>query len=92
MQSRRIGDVQVGAIGLGAIPMSIEGRPEQSCAIATILGTIHRAFRHVAQRHGVSAQQVCLAWMLPKRRWSSRSPEPADRKLLATPWPPRSSP
>jgi aryl-alcohol dehydrogenase-like predicted oxidoreductase len=36
MRTRRIGDVQVGAIGLGGMPMSIEGRPEESRSIATI--------------------------------------------------------
>lgn len=35
--TRRIGDVQVSAIGLGAMPMSIEGRPDdESRSIATI--------------------------------------------------------
>ncbi len=36
MQTRRIGDVQVGAIGLGGMPMSIEGRPDEARSIATI--------------------------------------------------------
>lgn len=36
MQSRRIGDVQVGAIGLGGMPMSIEGRPDEERSIRTI--------------------------------------------------------
>ena len=36
MQDRRIGDVTVGEIGLGAMPMSIEGRPDQARAVATI--------------------------------------------------------
>ncbi|GGL14462.1 oxidoreductase [Sphaerisporangium melleum] len=36
MQTRRIGDVQVGAIGLGGMPMSIEGRPDEERSIATI--------------------------------------------------------
>ncbi|MEU6411773.1 aldo/keto reductase [Microbispora sp. NPDC046933] len=36
MRTRRIGDVQVGAIGLGAMPMSIEGRPDERRSIATI--------------------------------------------------------
>jgi aryl-alcohol dehydrogenase-like predicted oxidoreductase len=36
MRTRRIGDVQVGAIGLGAMPMSIEGRPEESRSIAAV--------------------------------------------------------
>ena len=36
MQTRRIGDVQVGAIGLGGMPMSIEGRPDEQRSVATI--------------------------------------------------------
>jgi aryl-alcohol dehydrogenase-like predicted oxidoreductase len=36
MQSRRIGDVQVSAIGLGGMPMSIEGRPDEQRSVATI--------------------------------------------------------
>jgi diketogulonate reductase-like aldo/keto reductase len=30
------------------------------------LGSAHGAFARVAERHGVSPQQVCLAWMLAK--------------------------
>jgi aryl-alcohol dehydrogenase-like predicted oxidoreductase len=36
MEYRRIGDVQVSAIGLGEMPMSIEGRPDESRSIRTI--------------------------------------------------------
>ncbi len=36
MKTRRIGDVEVSAIGLGGMPMSIEGRPEEARSIATI--------------------------------------------------------
>jgi aryl-alcohol dehydrogenase-like predicted oxidoreductase len=36
MKLRQLGDVQVGAIGLGAMPMSIEGRPDEARSIATI--------------------------------------------------------
>jgi aryl-alcohol dehydrogenase-like predicted oxidoreductase len=36
MQSRRIGDTQVSAIGLGAMPMSLEGRPPERQSIDTI--------------------------------------------------------
>jgi aryl-alcohol dehydrogenase-like predicted oxidoreductase len=36
MQQRRIGDVQVSAIGLGGMPMSIEGRPDHQRSVATI--------------------------------------------------------
>ncbi|MEQ7006165.1 aldo/keto reductase [Actinopolymorpha sp. B17G11] len=36
MKLRQLGDVQVGAIGLGAMPMSIEGRPDEARSLATI--------------------------------------------------------
>jgi len=36
MKQRTIGDVQVGAIGLGGMPMSIEGRPDRERSIATV--------------------------------------------------------
>ncbi|HEY2296686.1 MAG TPA: aldo/keto reductase [Jatrophihabitans sp.] len=36
MKNRTIGDVTVSAIGLGGMPMSIEGRPDEARSIATI--------------------------------------------------------
>ncbi|MFF3488056.1 aldo/keto reductase [Streptomyces sp. NPDC002701] len=36
MQTRTIGDVRVGAIGLGGMPMSIEGRPDEERSVSTI--------------------------------------------------------
>jgi len=36
MQQRTIGDAQVSAIGLGGMPMSIEGRPDHRRSVATI--------------------------------------------------------
>ncbi|MGV8964803.1 MAG: aldo/keto reductase [Cellulomonas sp.] len=36
MQTRRIGNLEVSAIGLGGMPMSIEGRPDEARSIATI--------------------------------------------------------
>ncbi|MDT8915925.1 aldo/keto reductase [Amycolatopsis sp. PS_44_ISF1] len=36
MQTRRIGDVDVSSIGLGGMPMSIEGRPDEERSVATI--------------------------------------------------------
>jgi aryl-alcohol dehydrogenase-like predicted oxidoreductase len=35
MQQRQIGDTKVSALGLGGMPMSIEGRPEESRSVAT---------------------------------------------------------
>ncbi len=40
MRYRSIGDVEVSAIGLGAMPLSIEGRPDRDRAIATIHATL----------------------------------------------------
>ncbi|MEU7689547.1 aldo/keto reductase [Microbispora hainanensis] len=36
MRTRLIGDVPVSAVGLGAMPLSVEGRPDKARAIATI--------------------------------------------------------
>ena len=36
MDTRRIGDVEVSAIGLGGMPMSIEGRPDEARSLAAI--------------------------------------------------------
>jgi aryl-alcohol dehydrogenase-like predicted oxidoreductase len=36
MHTRRVGDVEVSAIGLGGMPMSIEGRPEEARSLSTI--------------------------------------------------------
>src|ERR687890_2545521 len=36
MKQRTIGDIQVSAIGLGGMPMSIEGRPDTDRSVATI--------------------------------------------------------
>src|SRR4051795_12830910 len=36
MEQRRLGQVEVGAIGLGEMPMSLAGRPDEARAVATI--------------------------------------------------------
>ncbi|MCF3963535.1 aldo/keto reductase [Streptomyces fuscigenes] len=36
MKTRRIGSVEVSAIGLGGMPMSIEGRPDEARSVATV--------------------------------------------------------
>ncbi len=55
MQQRRIGDVRVGAVGLGAMPMSIEGRPDRARSIATI---------HAALEAGVTLIDTADAYHL----------------------------
>ncbi|MFI9006936.1 aldo/keto reductase [Actinosynnema sp. NPDC053489] len=42
MLTRRIGGVEVGAIGLGAMPMSLEGRPDRAQAVETIRTALDR--------------------------------------------------
>ncbi|MEU6621241.1 aldo/keto reductase [Streptomyces litmocidini] len=36
MRYRMLGDVRVGAVGLGTMPLSIEGRPDEARAVATV--------------------------------------------------------
>jgi len=36
MRTRHIGDAQVSSIGLGGMPMSIEGRPDEQRSVRTI--------------------------------------------------------
>ncbi|SNS49457.1 Predicted oxidoreductase [Streptosporangium subroseum] len=55
MQTRHIGDVQVSAIGLGGMPMSIEGRPDEQRSIATI---------HAALEAGVTLIDTADAYHL----------------------------
>lgn len=53
LPQRRIGDVAVGAIGLGGMPMSIEGRPDEARSIATV---------HAALDAGVTLIDVADAY------------------------------
>jgi aryl-alcohol dehydrogenase-like predicted oxidoreductase len=55
MQSRRIGDTQVSAIGLGGMPMSIEGRPDEQRSVDTI---------HAALEAGVTLIDTADAYSL----------------------------
>ncbi|MER6829170.1 aldo/keto reductase [Streptosporangium sp. NPDC000563] len=55
MQTRRIGDVQVSEIGLGGMPMSIEGRPDEQRSITTI---------HAALEAGVTLIDTADAYHL----------------------------
>ncbi|BEP14149.1 aldo/keto reductase [Acidothermaceae bacterium B102] len=49
-------------LGIAFLPWS----PLGGITSASGLGDAHSAFARVAEAHGVSAQQVCLAWMLAK--------------------------
>ena len=60
MQSRRIGDVTVGAIGLGGMPMSIEGRPDDERSIRTIHAALDAGvtFFDTADAYLIGADEV----------------------------------
>lgn len=55
MKTRTIGDITVSAIGLGGMPMSIEGRPDEARSIATI---------HAALDEGVTLFDTADAYHL----------------------------
>ena len=40
MQERRLGDASVGAIGIGGMPLSVEGRPDESQALRTVAAAL----------------------------------------------------
>jgi aryl-alcohol dehydrogenase-like predicted oxidoreductase len=83
--TRRIGDVEVSAIGLGGMPLSIEGRPDEARAIRTIhaaldLGVtlIDTADAYHLRAGEVGHNERLIARAL--REWSGDS----DAILLAT--------
>jgi aryl-alcohol dehydrogenase-like predicted oxidoreductase len=60
LPQRRIGDVEVGAIGLGGMPMSIEGRPDETRSIATVHAALEAGvtFIDVADAYHIHADEV----------------------------------
>ena len=60
LPQRRIGDVEVGAIGLGGMPMSIEGRPDEARSIATVHAALEAGvtFVDVADAYHIHADEV----------------------------------
>jgi aryl-alcohol dehydrogenase-like predicted oxidoreductase/predicted DsbA family dithiol-disulfide isomerase len=60
MQTRQIGDVTVSAIGLGGMPMSIEGRPDRERSIATVHASLEAGvtFIDTADAYHLHADEV----------------------------------
>jgi len=56
MRYRPLGDLRVGAIGLGVMPLSIEGRPDEARALATV---------HAALDAGVTLLDTADSYHLP---------------------------
>jgi aryl-alcohol dehydrogenase-like predicted oxidoreductase len=63
---RRLGGLRVGAVGLGAMPLSIEGRPDEARAVATV---------HAALDAGVTLLDTADSYTLP-------GAEPGHNELL----------
>ncbi|MFF9278566.1 aldo/keto reductase [Streptomyces griseosporeus] len=66
MHYRRLGGLRVGAVGLGAMPLSIEGRPDEARAVATV---------HAALDAGVTLLDTADSYTLP-------GGEPGHNELL----------
>jgi aryl-alcohol dehydrogenase-like predicted oxidoreductase len=60
MNMRQIGDHKVSALGLGGMPMSIEGRPDESRAIATIHAALEAGITLIdtADAYHIGADEV----------------------------------
>jgi aryl-alcohol dehydrogenase-like predicted oxidoreductase len=60
LPQRRIGGVEVGAIGLGGMPMSIEGRPDESRSTATVHAALEAGVTliDVADSYHIHADEV----------------------------------
>ena len=85
MQTRQLGDVQVGAIGLGAMPLTEDRRPSQTDAIATVhaaleagVTLIDTADAYTPSDHGPGLNEEVVARAL------STYAGARDRVLVAT--------
>src|SRR3954463_12036291 len=60
MQTRTIGEVTVSAVGLGGMPMSIEGRPDEARSISTIHAALEAGvtFFDTADAYHLHADEV----------------------------------
>ncbi|MBV6699726.1 aldo/keto reductase [Kitasatospora aureofaciens] len=84
MRERSIGDVKVGAIGLGAMPLSIEGRPDEARALATLHTALDSGVTLIdtADSYHWHADELGHNEFLIARALATRSDR--DRVLIAT--------
>ena len=85
MKQRTIGNVQVSAIGLGGMPMSIEGRPDEARSVATIHAALDAGitFIDTADAYHLHADEVGHNESLIARALASYSGDTSDI-LVAT--------
>ncbi|MEV6734047.1 MULTISPECIES: aldo/keto reductase [unclassified Streptomyces] len=85
MRERSIGDVEVGAIGLGAMPLSIEGRPDEARALATLHAALDSGVTLIdtADSYHWHADELGHNELLIARALETRGGD-RDRVLIAT--------
>ncbi len=85
MQFRSIGDTKVGAIGLGGMPMSIEGRPDRARSVATIHAALDAGITLIdtADAYHIGADEVGHNESLIARALASYSGD-TSQLLVAT--------
>ena len=85
MKQRRIGDVEVGEIGLGGMPMSIEGRPDEQRSIRAVHAALDAGVTLIdtADSYHLYAEEVGHNESLIARALASYSGD-TSRVLVAT--------
>jgi aryl-alcohol dehydrogenase-like predicted oxidoreductase len=85
MKTRRIGEIEVGEIGLGAMPMSIEGRPDERRSVATLHAAVDSGVTLIdtADAYHLHADEVGHNESLISRALASSSAD-SSRVLVAT--------
>ena len=84
-KTRRIGAVEVSAIGLGGMPMSIEGRPDEARSIATIHAALDAGVTLIdtADAYHLTATTSATTRASSPGRWRSYGGDTSD-VLVAT--------
>ena len=85
MRTRRIGDTRVSAIGLGGMPMSIEGRPDEARSVAAVHAALDAGVTlfDTADAYHVGADEVGHNETLIARAVASHGHDTSD-VLIAT--------
>jgi len=68
MRTRQIGSVAVGAIGLGGMPMSIEGRPDSERSVRTIHAALDAGLSGPSRLHDLFVAQEAVTPGEARRR------------------------
>ncbi|WP_406115396.1 aldo/keto reductase [Kitasatospora purpeofusca] len=86
MQQRTLGERSVGAIGLGAMPLSVEGRPDAGAALATLHAAIDAGVTllDTADSYHWHADETGHNERLIARALAARSPADRANVLVAT--------